>query len=214
MQIGKAIRKVGAAEATATVFGVLAGIGGITHGIGEVLQGNVAVNGLAIDSWTSGPIARDLGGDPGFTILPTALTAGVVTLIMSCAVVAWAVLGSRQRHGGLTLVLLSSGMLLAGGRSWPSGDGRPRRPGRPLERGTSAAVGRTGFERYAAGPGGHMAAAVQCCSCRRCVSRVRLDHPGLHRRSKRPGSLRGDLLRSRDAATTHGADHTCVRWVA
>lgn len=119
MQIGKATRKLGAAEATAAVFGVLAGIGGITHGVGEVLQGNVAVDGIAIDSWTSGPIARDLGGDPGITVLPTALAAGIITLIMSGAVVAWALMGARRRRGGLILVLLSTGTMLAGGGVGP-----------------------------------------------------------------------------------------------
>jgi hypothetical protein len=30
-----------AAKGTALIFGILAGLGGLTHGIGEVLQGNV-----------------------------------------------------------------------------------------------------------------------------------------------------------------------------
>jgi len=119
MQIGKTIREFGAAALTAVVFGSLAGIGGATHGVGEVLQGNVAVDGLAIDSWTSGPIARDLGGDPGLTVLPTALAAGIVTLVISAAVVAWALLGVRRRRGGLILVALSVGMLVAGGGVGP-----------------------------------------------------------------------------------------------
>lgn len=109
----------GASGATATVFGVLAGIGGVTHGVGEVLQGNVAVEGIAIDSWTTGPIARNMGGEPGITVMPTALWAGVVTLVFSLAVVAWSLAGVRRNRGGTVLILLSAGMLLAGGGVGP-----------------------------------------------------------------------------------------------
>lgn len=55
---------------TATLFGALAGVGGLVHGIGEVLQGNVAPEGLIINSWTVGPIATNMGGEPGMTIVP------------------------------------------------------------------------------------------------------------------------------------------------
>ena len=39
------------------IFGSLIGIGGLQHGVGEVLQGNVAPDGLVINSWVDGPIA-------------------------------------------------------------------------------------------------------------------------------------------------------------
>lgn len=108
-----------AAGTTATVFGLLSGLGGITHGIGEVLQGAVPIDGLALESWTSGPIATNMGGEPGITVLPTALAAGVATLAFSTAVVVWSAAGARRRHGGLVLVLLSTGMLLSGGGIGP-----------------------------------------------------------------------------------------------
>jgi hypothetical protein len=119
MVIGKAPAAGSAASATATVFGVLAGLGGITHGVGEVLQGSVPVDGLAIDSWTSGPIATNMGGEPGITVLPSALSAGALTLVFSTAVAAWSIAGVRSRHGGLVLILLSTGMLLSGGGIGP-----------------------------------------------------------------------------------------------
>jgi hypothetical protein len=119
MVIHRTSAGISAARATATVFGVLAGLGGVTHGVGEVLQGNVPVNGLAIDSWTSGPIATNMGGEPGITVLPSALAAGALTLVFSTAVVAWSLAGVRRKHGGLVLVLLSTGMLLAGGGIGP-----------------------------------------------------------------------------------------------
>lgn len=109
----------GACRATATAFGVLAGLGGITHGIGEVLQGSVPLEGVWLESWTSGPIAEHMGGEPGITVLPTALSAGVVTLVAAGSVLAWSVFGLRRRHGGSVLSLLSVGMLLAGGGVGP-----------------------------------------------------------------------------------------------
>ena len=60
-----AITTFSAARIVASVFGMLAGLGGITHGIGEVLQGNVAPSGIWIYSWTQGPIATNMGGEPG-----------------------------------------------------------------------------------------------------------------------------------------------------
>lgn len=119
MATQKAIERIGACRITASVFGVLAGIGGLTHGVGEVLQGDVAVHGIALDSWTTGPIARYMGGEPGITLMPTALAAGVVTLILSIAVVAWAIFGLRSSRFGVVLFLLSAGMLLAGGGIGP-----------------------------------------------------------------------------------------------
>ncbi len=107
-----------AARTTAQVFGVLAGLGGLTHGVGEVLQGSEPV-GFFLDSWTTGPIAEHMGGEPGLTVLQTAGSAGVATLLLSTAVAGWSLLGMRRERGGSVLMLLSSGMLLAGGGVGP-----------------------------------------------------------------------------------------------
>jgi hypothetical protein len=73
MQNQFASHNLSAARVVASVFGILAGLGGITHGIGEVLQGNVAASGFGIKSWTQGPIATNMGGEPGLTIVPNLL---------------------------------------------------------------------------------------------------------------------------------------------
>ena len=126
----------GACRSTATAFGVLAGLGGLTHGIGEVLQGSVPVEGIWLESWTTGPIAEHMGGEPGITVLPTALAAGLVTLVASASVLTWSVTGMRIRHGGSVLSLLSAGMLLAGGGVGP-----------PVLGMLAGAVGRWGLDR-------------------------------------------------------------------
>jgi len=111
--------KAGAARATAIVFGILSGLGGLVHGIGEVLQGNVPTEGLWINSWTQGPIASNMGGEPGITIMPTALGAGILTIAASLAVIVWSAAFVSTKKGGWILILLSFFMLLMGGGIGP-----------------------------------------------------------------------------------------------
>jgi hypothetical protein len=108
-----------AAKLTASIFGVLAGLGGLTHGIGEVLQGNVKPEGIIINSWVEGPIATNMGGEPGMTIIPSLLITGILTIIVSLATVVWAAAFVQRKHGGRILILLSATMLLVGGGFGP-----------------------------------------------------------------------------------------------
>jgi hypothetical protein len=108
----------GAARATAVIFGVLAGLGGLTHGIGEVLQGSVRPDGIIINSWTQGPIASHMGGEPAMTIVPNLLVTGILNILVSLAIIVCAAL-LRDKNGGRILLLLSFGMLLVGGGFGP-----------------------------------------------------------------------------------------------
>ena len=108
-----------AAKATASVFGLLAGLGGITHGIGEILQGNVAPDGLWIYSWTQGPIATNMGGEPGITIVPNLLITGILTIIVSLILMIWSIAFVQRKYGGEIQILLSITMLLVGGGIGP-----------------------------------------------------------------------------------------------
>lgn len=76
MKVKNALTNVSALRIVASVFGFLAGLGGITHGIGEILQGNVAPGGIIIPSWTQGPIANSMGGDPAMTLIPNLTELG------------------------------------------------------------------------------------------------------------------------------------------
>jgi hypothetical protein len=107
-----------AAKGTALIFGILAGLGGLTHGIGEVLQGNVRPGGIIFNSWTQGPIATNMGGEPAMTIVPNLLVTGILTIFVSLAVVVWAAL-ARNKNSGRILILLSVIMLLVGGGFGP-----------------------------------------------------------------------------------------------
>ena len=77
--------KGSAARVVASFFGVLAGIGGLVHGIGEVLQGSTKPEGIFINSWTRGPIATNMGGEPGITIIPNLLLTGLLTILIALA---------------------------------------------------------------------------------------------------------------------------------
>lgn len=112
-------KNICAARITASIFGVLAGLGGLTHGIGEVLQGNVKPSGIAINSWTQGPIATNMGGEPGITIVPNLLVTGILTIIVSLTVIIWASAFVQRKNGGRILILLSVIMLLVGGGIGP-----------------------------------------------------------------------------------------------
>ena len=105
----------GTAKITASIFGVLAGLGGLTHGIGEVLQGNFKPDGIIINSWTQGPIATNMGGEPGMTVIPNLLATGIVTILVSLAIVAWAFFVRDKKDGRILLVLSVILMLVGGG---------------------------------------------------------------------------------------------------
>ena len=108
----------GATNATTLIFGILAGIGGLVHGIGEVLQGNVRPDGIIIESWTQGPIATNMGGEPGMTIVPNLLVTGILTILVSITIIIWAA-RAHGKHKGSVLLLLSVAMMLVGGGFGP-----------------------------------------------------------------------------------------------
>jgi hypothetical protein len=119
MESKNALAKISAARIVASLFGVLAGLGGLIHGIGETLQGNITPSGMFIPSWTQGPIATHMGGDPGITIVPNLLATGVLAIVVSLATIAWAAAFVQRKHGGAVLILLCIAMLLVGGGVGP-----------------------------------------------------------------------------------------------
>jgi len=142
-----------ATNATRTVvstFGLLAGLAGIEHGVGEILQGSVRPAGPVIESWPDSKAFEILGGEPAMTVIPNLLVTGIAAVIVAVAVVVWSVRFVDRRHGGLVLILLCVLLLLVGGGFGPPligviagfgatriGAAPRRRPGR-----VSQAVGR------------------------------------------------------------------------
>ena len=108
-----------ATRVTVSTFGALAGLAGIEHGIGEVLQGNVAPEGVMILSWPQSELFRVLAGEPAMTIVPNLLVTGILAIFVSLIFLVWATIFVQRKHGGLVLIALSVVMLLVGGGFGP-----------------------------------------------------------------------------------------------
>lgn len=112
-------RRLTTRRVLAAAGGVLVGIGGFVHGTGELLQGRGSPEGIVFESWTSGGIARNLGGEPAMSLVPDLLVSGLLTLGVSIAVALWSVRFADHRYGGRGLAALSMLMLLVGGGFGP-----------------------------------------------------------------------------------------------
>lgn len=102
-----------------STFGVIMALAGLEHGIGEVLQGNVVPDGVMILSWPESVFFRSLAGEPAMTIIPKLLLTGILAIFFSLLLFVWSTLFVQKKNGGLTMILLCIGMLLAGGGIFP-----------------------------------------------------------------------------------------------
>lgn len=104
-------------KATTKLFltlGILAGIMGIEHGIGEVLEGNRPTGGVFILSWPDSAFFAIMAGEPAMTLIPNYLLTGLLAILFSCLfLTALAKPGLHPRAIPLLLALLIL-MLLAG----------------------------------------------------------------------------------------------------
>lgn len=108
-----------ATRISVSTFGAIMALAGIEHGIGEILQGNVAPSGTMILSWPESEFFRSLGGEPAMTVVPNLLITGILAVLASLALLVWAILFAHKKNGGLVMILLSIAMLLVGGGIFP-----------------------------------------------------------------------------------------------
>ncbi|MBD3339683.1 MAG: hypothetical protein GF353_11280 [Candidatus Lokiarchaeota archaeon] len=113
MQINKATKTV------VMAFGILLAFAGIEHGIGEILQGNVAPDSIFIKSWGDSELFSIFAGEPAMTLIPNFLISGVLTILVSIAIIFQVIFFQRTRMSGLILVLLSGLLLIVGGGFGP-----------------------------------------------------------------------------------------------
>lgn len=100
-------------------FGALMALAGIEHGIGEALQGNATPSGLMVLSWPNSPFFSAVGGEPAITFIPNMLVSGLLTIVISLALLAWILFFVQRKHGSLVMVLISLVLLLVGGGVFP-----------------------------------------------------------------------------------------------
>ncbi|HEY0607216.1 MAG TPA: hypothetical protein VGD58_30135 [Herpetosiphonaceae bacterium] len=108
-----------ATRVTVASFGTLAGLAGIEHGIGEILQGNRAPAGLVIQSWPDAEFFRILNGEPALTIVPNLRLTGILAIGVSLLFLVWTTVFVQRKYGGVVLMLLSLILLLVGGGFGP-----------------------------------------------------------------------------------------------
>lgn len=104
-------------RATTKLFltlGILAGIMGIEHGIGEVLEGNRPTEGIFILSWPDTAFFRIMSGEPALTIIPNYLVTGVLAILFSSVFLVVLVKSSLNGRAIALLFALLVLMLLTG----------------------------------------------------------------------------------------------------
>ena len=107
---------------SATLFltlGVLAGIMGIEHGIGEVLEGYRPTDSVFILSWPDTPFFEIMSGEPAMTIIPNYLVTGLLAIFFSCVFLVVLLKPNPDRKAIIVLFALLIFMLLAGGGFGP-----------------------------------------------------------------------------------------------
>lgn len=109
----------GATRIVVATFGILAAVAGIEHGIGEILQGPGAPDGLMIRSWPDAEAMEVLQGEPALTIVPNLSLAGILTVLVAVATAIWSVVAIDRRSGGIGLIVLSAVLLVVGGGFGP-----------------------------------------------------------------------------------------------
>jgi len=102
-----------------STFGILAGLAGLEHGIGEITQGNTAPGAFMFKSWGESELFRIVNGEPAMSIIPNLLASGIVTVIVSAVFLVWAAMFVHRKRGGLVMILISAVLLLVGGGFGP-----------------------------------------------------------------------------------------------
>lgn len=97
---------------SAAALGIFTGLGGASHGPGEMLQGNMAPQDIVIKAW---PSLTVLNGEPAMTIIPSFLLSGILTIIVGVSMAVWAGKFIQYRFGGIVLILMTILLLLVGG---------------------------------------------------------------------------------------------------
>lgn len=104
-------------KATRTLYltlGILAGIMGIEHGIGEVFEGNRPTEGVFILSWPDSAFFEIMAGEPAMTIIPNYLVTGLLAILFSCGFLFVLVKPGLDGKAIATLFVLLILMLLTG----------------------------------------------------------------------------------------------------
>ena len=104
-----------ATRAIVATLGVLLAIGGLDHGLFEVLQGNVPTSGLIIQAIGDRHRMWVYGTEEALTVVPNFLATGLLAILVSVAIAVWSVGFVHTRHGATVFILLFVVLFLVGG---------------------------------------------------------------------------------------------------
>lgn len=66
-----------------SLLGLVVGLAGIEHGVGEILQGSVSPAGLMFPSWPEAELMKVFNGEPAMSVIPNFLVSGILTVLVS-----------------------------------------------------------------------------------------------------------------------------------
>jgi hypothetical protein len=111
--------KHGVARTVSSILGVYGGFLGFEHGIGEILQGNLAVPTIRINAYGSAGLPFPFGHEPAMTLLPTFLLTGIAATLTAMLIMFWSAFFTSKKPAPLVLLLLSILLLFVGGGYGP-----------------------------------------------------------------------------------------------
>src|SRR5208283_1305245 len=112
-------RNLDAVRATASIFGVYAGLLGMEHGYFETLQGNAAPASHRIMAVSGPGLPFPFGHEPAMTLIPNFLATGILAIVVGLSLVVWSAVFVHRKHGATVQLLLSIVLLLVGGGFGP-----------------------------------------------------------------------------------------------
>jgi len=115
-------QNINATRIVVAAFAILCGFTGIAAGFFEILQGNVAPDGLVISTigpeysmWKTYGLSELMETYSALTIIPNFLVTGILAVIVGCVVIIWGVGFVHRKHGVIIFLLLSIIQFLVGG---------------------------------------------------------------------------------------------------
>lgn len=108
-----------ATRTTVAVFGVVAGLAAVEHGVGEVAQGPVTATGVVVESWPDVEAFQVLDGEPAMTLVGNLVVSGVLTIVVALVFSLWCARFVAEPRDGAVLIVLSVFLLLVGGGFGP-----------------------------------------------------------------------------------------------
>jgi hypothetical protein len=104
-----------ATRSIVSILGAFFAIGGIDHGVFEILHGNVPTTGLFIQAIGLANRFWVYGTEDAFTLIPNFLLTGILAVFFSLAIMVWLIGFIDRPHGPSVFFLLFVCLFLVGG---------------------------------------------------------------------------------------------------